>query len=83
MTDLKPSSRRASKLLTAWCLAGIYFLAFYGITVGYQSLPELLTVVGSVSVAMVLLYMYVGHKDLLAFIGSGLFDLRGKGKPHD
>jgi uncharacterized membrane protein len=77
----KFSSRRYSKRLTAWSLAGVYALAFYGMSVGYQGLAEVLTVVGAVAVALILLYMFTGHKDLLAMISAGAFDVRGRSKP--
>lgn len=77
----KTSSRSYSKKMTSWCLVGIFALAFYGLAVGSPNLAEVLTIVGSTSIAHQLLYMGVGHLDFRALIAQGLLDLRRKGKP--
>ncbi|KQQ72388.1 hypothetical protein ASF70_12705 [Rhizobium sp. Leaf321] len=73
---VKPSdqkSRTYSKRLTAWSLGGIYALAFWGTT------ADVLTVVGSSAIALIALYIGVGHLDLRSWVASGLLDLRKKG----
>lgn len=65
-------NRTYSKKLTAWSLAGIFALAFYGIG------ADVITVVGSAAIAHIALYIGVGHLDLRSWVASGLLDLRGK-----
>lgn len=86
MTIAKPrgkaTSRTYSKRVTAVALAGIYGLAGYGLYTGSPHTAEIVTVVGSAAVAMLMLYMGVGHLDLRSTIASGLLDLRKKGPPN-
>lgn len=78
----KTFTRTFSKRATAWSLVGIYVLAFYGLSVSASDLPEVLGVVGAVSVALLILYQVVGHKDyLITLISHGLLDLRRKRGP--
>lgn len=79
MSQKSKSTRTFSKRATAWSLIGIYFLAFFGVWVGYPDLAELVTVVGSAAVAHLVLYMGVGHLDMRSLIARGLLDLRKKG----
>lgn len=79
----KTSTRTFSKRLTAWSLFGVFGLSFYGISVGYPRLAELITVVGSAAVAHLVLYMGVGHLDMRSLIAQGLLDLRRKGGKPD
>ena len=79
----KTSSRRYSKRLTAWSLGGFYGLTVYGISVQYPHLADVLAIVGPTAVALLLLYMFIGHRDLQLMISKGTFDLRGKGKADD
>jgi hypothetical protein len=83
MTKPKTSTRTFSKRATAWSLLGVYALAFYGVAVGYADLAELITVVGSAAVALLILYMGVGHLDMRSLIAQGLLDLRRKGGKPD
>ncbi|KAA1237150.1 hypothetical protein FHL81_10955 [Agrobacterium tumefaciens] len=83
MTKTKTSTRTFSKRATAWSLFGIYVLAFYGVSVGYPGLAELITVVGSAAVAHLVLYMGVGHLDMRSLTAQGLLDLRRKGGKPD
>lgn len=83
MTKPKTFTRKFSKRATAWSLIGVYFLAFFGVYVGYPDLAELITVVGSAAVAHLVLYMGVGHLDMRSLIAQGLLDLRRKGGKPD
>ena len=59
--------------ITAWSLAGIFALAFWGAS------ADVITVVGSAAIAHLALYIGVGHLDLRSWVASGLLDLRKKG----
>jgi len=77
----KTSTRKFSKKATAWALTGIFALAFYGMHIGVPDLAGILTVIGSVSIAHLVLYMGVGHLDLRTLVAQGLLDLRRKRGP--
>jgi hypothetical protein len=83
MSQKSKSTRTFSKRATAWSLIGVYALAFFGVYVGYPGLAELISVVGSVAVALLVLYMGVGHLDMRSLIAQGLLDLRRKGEKPD
>lgn len=73
MKPEQQKSRSYSKKLTAWSLAGIFALAFWGAS------ADVITVVGSAAIAHLALYIGVGHLDLRSWVASGLLDLRKKG----
>jgi len=72
--SLPPTKNRTyTKLIVVWSLAAINALAFFHVD------ADALAVVGSTDVALIGLYMGIGHKDLKTWVASGLLDLRRKG----
>lgn len=72
----KKVSRTTSKRLTALSLVGLFGLAFYGIFTHNNMTAEIIAVMAPASVALLTLYMGIGHLDLRSLAALKILDLR-------